>query len=82
MLNLILPLTGHTSLSPIYTGARLLKEKISLFLEGIRVKFLPVGKYAPQKWSLEALWTNSDPQRDRYVVSQELEVFLKDFGLF
>lgn len=59
-----------------------MKMKISLFIEGLRDKFLPVGKCVPQKSSLEACGLVPNLQRDKYVTIQELEASLNVSMLF
>lgn len=47
---------------------------ISPFLEGPKVKFLLVGKYVPQKGSLEALWMEAVLPKTFFLVKEkELE---------
>lgn len=48
-------LTDQTSPFPtLYEGQSVLQKKISLFLEGLRVKVLLVDKYVPQSGCLKA----------------------------
>ena len=44
---------GQTSQLPtLYWDQTMLHKESSLFLEGLRVKFLPIGEYVPQKETL------------------------------
>ena len=57
------------------------KKDEPLFLEGLRVRFLPVGEYVPQRVS-RGMMDWFPIYRDRYVISRGLEVSLQVSELF